>query len=140
MSKIERMENLRDTRWLLQRASNKMRAVETTLNRFRDLIQVGEFDFRLWRQVNIPNINEMISVMNHYKLSYRRSQNVIDYYDYYHFNWHHLIDLYSRENPEWVRQNLTFLDQQIHYTQEMLRLCVEELNHIEGRMNAMQLV
>lgn len=128
------MANLHETSRLIMNVKNKMKSVELNLKHFRALILMNEFDIGLWEVMNIRDINTMIQLMNQYKTAYCRLPELIDYYDFCHFYWHHLTDSFMRENFDWVQAHIAFLDQQIEHTNEMVQMCIRE----ETRLNLLR--
>lgn len=120
------MERLTVTRQLVIAMVNRMRHVSLNLRHFVSVIDNGTFSTANWEIVNVNDMNEMIRMINRYKMSSLQLPNLIQYYEYLQFNWHHLTDLYLRERLTWIQSNMMFLHQQISYTEEMIRICDEE--------------
>lgn len=124
------MANLVETREIVSKMRRKMVAVNINFRIFRESIMTNNFNVSRWYNVNITEINEIRALMSQYQMANSRLPILIQYYEFFHFYWHHLTEYYARVSVEKVKTDIVLLDQQIDYTLEITRLCVEEITRL----------
>lgn len=130
------MENLRRTYAIVQQIARILRSAVNRLRYYRTFIFENRFNIREWDEMNMRDINTIQRNLSQYALSVDRNNEIINHTGTCMFLWHHVVDLYSRESLDYVKENIVFLDQQLEHIRDLLQMFDNEIERIERSMAA----
>lgn len=130
------MENLRRTHESVQQIARILRSSVNRLRYYRTLIFENHFNVVEWNEMNMRDINYIRRNLNQYTLSIERNNEIINHSETCLFFWHHVVDLYSRETLNYVKENIVFLTQQVEHIRDLLQMFEVETERIERIMAA----
>lgn len=129
------MSELRHTCETLFSMKHKLNSVKINLMHFLVTIENHSFEKETWETVNIRDFNSMLKYSHEYEMARGRNSELIMRYNVFKFYWHHLIDLYTREDMPWIRDNLSFLRESIDHIQPVIDLVTEEYHRLEHHLH-----
>lgn len=128
------MQDLRETIELMQSMTLQLRIAKVKMELSRTLILQNSFDEVMWQQQNWGDFNRLEWHLNQYEARENsRAEIVIPNKDRCVY-WRFLIELYLEKELNWIKENINFLEIQLGFFDEMIRLCDNETLRLQSIM------
>lgn len=128
------MNTLNDLYDVLFYMSWRLRRVHGNFRYSRDTIRNETFEIELWNHQFQTDFTPMCRLLERYMLMRDANQNIVVTLDTYMFYWHHVIDAFARETPEWRIANIDFIQERIDHAQWLDEIIRDEMQTISERM------
>lgn len=126
------MATLSESRNLVRLIQLRISNVKFILVRFQTQIEENNFNVSLWQSILTGSRLFLEQYVTAYQFACERNEQLFTNCRFFVFYFHHLIDLYVRENIVWVRAHRDFIEQQIDAAQEVIQLCEGETLRIDN--------